>query len=150
ILNPGELRNRDLLNPSRRDKIDAIDLTVGSTTLKLRKVGGGTPLAGGDRWVIYGGAEPVEAKASEVASLLTTLTRPRAAKEVLAAPNDAAFAGPEIKATVKIWHEGIEPPKPDAPKLDKDKLPPEPTLKGDPIELVFGKKEGDSVFVRKS
>ena len=71
--------------------------------MKLRKVGGGGgPLASaGEKWVLYGGPEPAEAKASQVAALLTQLTRPRAATEVLTAPNDAAFAGPEMKATVQ-------------------------------------------------
>ena len=148
VHNPGELRNRDLLSPAKRDRIDAIDLMVGKDAVKLRKVGGGGgPLASaGEKWVIYGGPEPVEAKASQVAGLLTQLTQPRAAREVLAAPNDAAFAGPETKATVRVWYDGLEAPA----KAEGDKLPPEPKLKGTPVELVFGKTEGDSVFVRKT
>lgn len=147
VHNPGELRNRDLLSPAKRDRIDAIDLMVGADVVKLRKVGGGggPPASAGEKWVIYGGAEPVEAKASQVAALLTQLTRPRAATEVLASPNDAAFAGPETKATVRAWTDGLEAPA----KADGDKLPPEPKLKGVPAELIFGKTEGDSVLVRK-
>ena len=147
VHNPGELRDRDLLSPAKRDRIDAIDLIVGNDTVKLRKVGGGggPPASAGEKWVIYGGPEPVEAKASQVAALLTQLTRPRAATEVLAAPNDAAFAGPETKATVRLWTDGLEAPA----KAEGDKLPPEPKLKGVPVELIFGKTEGDSVFVRK-
>jgi hypothetical protein len=148
VLNPSELRNRDLLSPAKRDRVDAIDLvTAGRDAVKLRKVGGGGgPLASaGEKWVLYGGPEPVEAKASQVAALLTQLTRPRAATEVLAAPNDAAFAGPETKATVKVWTDGLETPA----KAEGDKLPPEPKLKGNPVELIFGKTEGDSAFVRR-
>ena len=148
VHNPGELRNRDLLSPAKRDRIDAIDLTVGKDTVKLRKVGGGGgPLASaGERWLLYGGAEPVEARAGQVAALLTQLTQPRAARDVLAAPNDAAFAGPETKATVRVWYDGLEAPA----KIEGDKLPPEPKLKGTPVELAFGKTEGDLVFVRKT
>lgn len=146
VLNPAELRNRDLLSPTRRDRIDAIDLTVGKDTVKLRKVGGGGSItSGGQRWVLYGGPEPAEAKAAQVAALLTELTKPRAAREILAAPNDAAFAGAETKATVKVWYDGLEAPA----KAEGDKLPPEPKLKGNPVELIFGKTEGDSVLVRK-
>jgi hypothetical protein len=149
VLNPAELRNRDLLNPAKRGQIDAIDLTVGPDTVKLRKVvgGAGGPFAAaGEKWVLYGGPEPAEAKPSEVAALLTQLARPRAAREVLAAPNDAAFTGPETRAVVKVWYGGEEAPA----KAEGDKLPPEPKLKGEPVELTFGKKEGDAVFVRKS
>jgi hypothetical protein len=142
VLNPAELRNRDLLNPAKRDRIDAVDLTVGPNTVKLRKVGAGAAA----KWVLYGGPEPAEAKPREVDALLAALAKPRAAREVLAAPNDAAFAGPETKAVVKVWYDGIE----GQPKVEGDKLPPEPKLKGNPVELTFGKKEGDAVFVRRS
>ncbi|HET6574769.1 MAG TPA: DUF4340 domain-containing protein [Fimbriiglobus sp.] len=138
VLHPDALRNRDLLSPVRRDRIDAIDLTVGKDTVKLRKVGG--------KWLLYGGPEPAEAKASQVAALLTALTRPRAATEILAAPNDAAFAGAETRAAVKVWYNGVEAPA----KAEGDKPPPEPKLKGTPVELTFGKPEGDAVFVRKA
>jgi hypothetical protein len=147
ILNPGELRNRDLLNPAKRDRIDALDLTVGAETVKLRKVGGeGGPVAAVGTWVLYGGPEPVAAKASEVTALLTALARPRAARDLLPAPDDAAFAGPETRATVRVWYDGVE----GQPKIEGDKLPPEPTLKGEPVVLTFGRHEGDVVFVRKA
>ncbi len=138
VLNPGELRDRDLLSPAKRNLIDAIDLTHGKETVKLRKVG--------PKWVLYGGPAPAEAKAGQVAALLTQLARPRVITEILPAPNDAAFAGAETKATVKVWYNGQETPA----KAEGDKLPPEPKLKGNPVELVFGKKEGNTVFVRKT
>ncbi len=144
VANPSELRSHDLIPPEKRDRIDAIDLTSGPNTVRLRKVAPGGATAA--QWVLYGGPhDPTEAKAAEVTSLLTALARPRAAKDVLPAPNDAAFAGPEVKATVKVWVGGVEPPA----KAEPGKLPPEPKLKGNPIELTFGKKEGDSVFVRR-
>lgn len=144
--NPGELRNKDLLPPAKRDRIDAIDLTAGGQTVKLRKVTvGGEPAP---KWVIYGGpAGPVEARQPEVQALLTALTQPRAAKAVLPTPADTAFAGPEVKATAKVWADGVTPPK---DKLDPGKLPPEPAVTGTPTDLTFGRKEGTDVLVRRS
>jgi hypothetical protein len=144
IANPGELRNKDALPESRRGQIDALDLTVGAATVKLRRVTTGL----GDRWVVYGdGKEPVEAKPGEVETLLSAISRPRVAREVLTTPNDAAFADAEKKATVKAWYGAVV----EEPKVDPLKLPPEPKLKPDarPIELVFGKREGETVLVRK-
>jgi hypothetical protein len=143
---PGELRNKDLLPPSRRDKIDAIDLTAGGQTVKLRRVTVGGETA--PKWVVYGGpAGPVEAKQAEVQALLTSLTQPRAAKEVLASPADTAFAGPEVKVSAKVWFDGVTPPK---DKLDAGKLPADPALTGTPTELTFGRKEGSDILVRRS
>ena len=52
------------------------------------------------------------------------------------APNDANFAGPEIKAEVKLWADGV---KPNAdPKADPKA---EPKVKGSPTVLQFGKKD---------
>lgn len=142
LANPSELRNKDALPESRRAEIDAVDLVIGASTVKLRRVT--TDL--GDRWVVYdAGKEPVEAKPGEVETLLSALSRPRVAREVLAAPNDAAFAEGEKKATVRVWFNGVE-----AQKGELGKLPPEPKLKGTPVDLVFGKREGETVFVRKT
>lgn len=149
-LNPGDLRNKDLISPSRRDRIDAIDLTVGATTVKLRKVATGLEPP---KWVLYGGpGDPQDARQTEVAALLGALTRPRAAREVLTAPNDVAFADPEKKATVKVWVDGQEKPEKSEKPPEPGKLPPEPKLnpKSTPVELVFGKKEADTVFVRRT
>ncbi len=145
VANPGDMRNKDLVNPTKRDRIDAIDLIVGANTVKLRKVQTGP---GEPQWLLYGSpADPSLVRSNEVNTLLTDLAKPRAAREVLTAPNDAAFAGPELKATVRLWVDGVErataPPSP-------GKLPEEPKLKGTPIELAFGKKEGDNVFVRRT
>lgn len=144
ITNPGELRNKDVLPESRRTQIDAMDLIVGASTVKLRRVTTGL----GDRWVVYGeaGKEPTEARPGEVEALLTALSRPRAAREILTTPNDAAFVDTEKKATLKVWFDGLEPAK-----VDPLKLPPEPKLKetAKPVELIFGKREGETILVRK-
>ena len=143
IANPGDMRNKDLLTPNKRDRIDAIDLMVGGNTVKLRKVSIGF---GEPQWFLYGGpTDPSTVKRFDVEALITDLARPRAAREVLTAPNDAAFAGAELKATARVWIDGVEPSPPPEP----GKLPGEPKLKGVPIELLFGKKDRDSVFVRR-
>lgn len=138
---PDELRNKDVLAETLRDRVDAIDLTVGSQTVKLRKVAVGT----GPRWVLYGGPnDPQEAKQPAVTDLLTALTRPRIAKDILTAPDDAAFAPAEQKAAVKLWTGGVP-----GAKAEGDKLPAEPTPTGTPVELVFGKKDADAVLLRR-
>ena len=143
IASPGDLRNKDLINPSKRDRIDAIDLMVGSSVVKLRRVSTGPREP---EWLLYGGpSDPTLVKRQEVEMLLNDLAKPRAAREILAAPNDAAFAGPEVKSTVRVWFDGVEK----SPPGDPAKLPTEPKLKGVPVELVFGKVEGDNVFVRR-
>lgn len=145
--NPGELRNRDLLPTTQRASIDAIDITVGAGTIKLRKM----PLTGEPvpQWVVYGGASgPVQAKNADVELLLTNITKPRAARDVLTAPDNTAFADAEKKATIRVWSKGIEA-KPEA-KVEPGQLPTEPAIKGTPSELVLGKKDADIVFVRKT
>ncbi|MGL6076487.1 MAG: DUF4340 domain-containing protein [Fimbriiglobus sp.] len=143
---PGELRNKDMLSESDRARADAIDITIGTNTLKLRKA----TVTGesGNSWLIYGGPKPVFAKPGEVEALLASLSKPRVAKEVLSAPYDAVFTGAEKKGTLLVWREGAK----DSPtiKLEPGQLPPEPTLKGTPLEFVLGKLEGDYSFVRRT
>lgn len=139
---PGELRNKDLLAESLRDQVDAIDLTAGGATTKLRKVSFG----GSRRWVLYGGpGDPQEANQAAAADLVAALTKPRAATDVLAAPYDAAFAPAEQKATLKLWANAVP-----GAKADGDKLPAEPAPAGTPTELVFGLKEPTGVLVRRT
>ena len=148
IRNPADLRDKDLIPDYARGKIDAIDLTVGQTLTRLRKVkvpGEATP-----QWVVYGGPAPVLAKNSEVEQILGELSKPRVAREVLSAPYDAVFAEPEHKATVKAWSNGLAAVKPPEAKLEPGQFPPEPTPAGKPFDFVFGKTEGDSVFVRRT
>ncbi len=147
IRNPGELRNKDLLAESARGKIDAIDLTVGATLTRLRRVslpGEPTP-----QWVIYGGPAPVTAKTVEVEKMLAALSKPRIVREVLSAPYDPVFADADKKATVRAWTGGLEAVKPPAVKLEPGQYPAEPIPAGTPLELTFGKTEGDIVYVRR-
>ena len=145
ILDPNLLRNRDLFSIENRDQFVAIDLSVGNQTIQLRKVPtstGPNPL-----WVLYGGpGDPQLADQSKVDALITALTRPRLAKDVLTEPNDAAFADPERKALIKFWSKGFE----STPKLGDGKFPPEPKPIGTPTELLFGQRDADTVLVRRT
>ena len=147
VRGPGELRNKDLLAESARGRIDALDLTVGATLTRLRKVSlAGEPVP---QWVIYGGAVPMAAKAAEVEKLLAGLAKPRVVREVLSAPYDPVFADAEKKATLRVWGGGLDGVKPPAVKLEVGQYPAEPVPAGTPTELTFGKAEGDIVFVRR-
>lgn len=142
---PSALRDRTLVPASKQNVVDAIDVTAGGTTTKLRRI----PTAAEARWVLYGGPTDPQYAGTAVANLLQTLTQPRLAKEVLPAPYDAVFADAEKKAEIKLWYDGTEKP---AAEKDPAKLPPEPKLKGDgkpAVTLVVGKKEADVVYVRR-
>ena len=146
---PRDLRDKNLLAASLKDKLDALDLTSGGQTLKLRKVSvpGET---GGPQWLIYGAPTgPVAAKVALVNQMLDLLTRPRAGREALAAPDDAAFAAPEGKVTVKAWADSIKPTEGAPPAAGG--MPPEPAITAPPAaEIVFGRREGATVFARLS
>ncbi|MGL6095409.1 MAG: DUF4340 domain-containing protein, partial [Fimbriiglobus sp.] len=140
---PSELRNRDVLPESLRDTAVALDITVGGKVTKLRKV----PVGKESRWVLYGGpGDPREANQQAAADTVTAITRPRLAREVLAGPNDAAFALAERKAEIKLWT-AVEP---GTGKAEAGKLPAEPAVKGPAVELVVGKVDGDAVFARRT
>jgi hypothetical protein len=152
IADPVEMRDRTLVPDTKKESIDAIDVAIGNQTVKLRRV----TVGGAREWVLYGGPTDPQIAAPAAQDLVNALTRPRVATEVLTAPNDAAFAPPEVKATVKLWFDGTEPVKEEkkddkkGEKKDPNALPPEPKLKGDPaVTITFGKKEGDSVFARR-
>ncbi|QEL15521.1 DUF4340 domain-containing protein [Limnoglobus roseus] len=142
---PSALRDRTLVPSTKQFAIDAIDLTVGPSVAHLRRV----PTPADSKWLLYGGPNDPQLAAVTVQTLLTTLTQPRGAKEVLTAPYDAVFAGAEKKAEIKLWYDGLEKP---APEKDPAKMPPEPKLKGDgkpSVTIIVGKKEGDIVYVRR-
>jgi len=144
VYNPNELRNRDIFAAPRKLQMDALDVTYGGSVLKLRKMP--TGVARETFWVVYDAAgKGTVAKSSEVDAMLTELTKPRAAREVLSGDQAAAFADKEKKATVKIWLDGI----PSTEKVTGDQIPAEPKLNGTPLELTFGKKDGEVVFLRK-
>jgi hypothetical protein len=143
VADPTPLRDRTLL-ATDKNRIDAIDVTVGGQTVKLRRRGGQLGMPG--HWELYGGpGDPQRAGETTVAALLEVLTERRTIKD-FPVTNDANFAGPELKAEVKLWADGIDTAPPD-PKADPKA---EPKLKGTPYVLQFGKKEGDSVYVRRT
>lgn len=133
---PTSLLNRDLLPPSMMVQIDAIDSTFAGG-FKLRKLVGGT-----DSWGVYGGGDPAEAQMQAVQNVLLRLCAPRVATEVLAKPDDAAFAGDSLQAKLKVWANGVDKTK---AKLTDGKLPPEPPVTGDPMELWIGKQVAKNV-----
>lgn len=139
VADPTPLRDRDLLADSVRGRIDAIDLVAGGQTVKLRKPAG----AGG--WKLYGGPnDPQDANAKSVENLLALVTQPRVVKD-FPTPNDAHFAGAELKAEVKLWADGVEAST--DPKADPKA---EPKLKGVPAAtLLFGRKDASGVYVRR-
>lgn len=153
VADPNDMRDRTLVPETKKEQIDAVDVDAGGSAVKLRRVAVGAAR----EWVLYGGPTDPQIAAPAAGDLITALTQPRAAKEVLTAPNDVAFAPPEVKATVKLWYDGTEPAKEEKKddkkdeKKDKPALPPEPKLKtGDPaVTLIFGKTEGDIVYVRR-
>ena len=140
---PQSLRDRDLVAPAERERLDAIDLIVGGGATKLRKV----VVEGKPQWVVYGGpAGPVSAKGEPVTRLVEILTGPRAGRDMLPNLNDTAVTGAALQATVKAWS-GVAPASPAKP--ESGQFPPEPTPAGPPaVELALGKREGDSVYAR--
>lgn len=132
VADPTPLRDRDLLKDTA-SRFDAIDVTAGGQTVKLRKA------AGSPEWKLYGGPnDPQTANQTAVTNLLGLVTQPRVVKD-FPATNDANFA-PPLTAEIKLWADGIEAST--DPKA-------EPKLKGTPTILQFGKKEATGVFVRR-
>lgn len=144
VADPGPLRDRDLLKNDLQAKTDAIDITVGKDTVKLRKVGGGF---GGGEWRLYGGpGDPQPANPRAVDDLLRVLAQPKLVKD-FPASNDARFAPNEVKAEVKLWADAVEPTT--DPKADPKA---EPKLKAtvNPTVLLFGARDAAGVFVRRT
>lgn len=136
IENPDPLRDRNLL-ATDRSQIDGLDVTVGGQTTRLRK-SGETPT-----WRLYGNpaaGDPQLASAQAVNRMLDLLTERRTIKS-FPPGNPANFTPGEIKAEVKVWSNGFD--NTTDPKA-------EPKEKGKPTVLLFGRKEGDSIFVRRT
>jgi hypothetical protein len=133
VANPDPLRDRDLVKDADRGRIDAIDLTAGGQTTKLRKVN--------NDWKLFGGPnDPQEANQEAVRHLIDLITQPHVVKDFPPA-NDANFAGPELKAEVKFWA--------DAVKAGTDPKA-EPKVEGTPTVLQFGKVDTEGVYVRRT
>ena len=145
-LNPGELRNKDLLNPTRRDRIDAIDLTVGTTTCAgfagspasaSRARGGCSTAAPATR------RTPGRPRSPPCSA---ALTRPRAAREGADRPQRRRLRRTREEGD----GEGVGGRPGEAGEAARARQAgAEPKLKGVPVELVFGKKEADLVYVRR-
>jgi hypothetical protein len=142
IADPTDLRSRDLILESKRDKIDGVDSTF-LNGFKLRRVAGPT----GQVWALYGNAnDPTPTQDQMVSNLLGILCKPRLAISTLLTPNDAAFAADQKKGELKIWIDSIEKTTPTA----DGKLPAEPKVSKEPITFLFGQAIGNEVFVRRT
>jgi hypothetical protein len=134
IDNPTPLRDRDLVKDDLKARVDAIDLVAGGKTVELRKVG--------TEWKLVGGPnDPQTANQKAANDLLALVTQPRIVKD-FPPPNDAHFAGGELRAEVKLYADAVEAgadPKA-APKL-KANTPP--------TVLQIGKKDAQGVYVRR-
>lgn len=143
VADPSAMRNRDLFPGQMMDRIDAVDIAIGSSTVKLRRFGPKEKA----KWYVVGGAgDPNEANFFAVDQLLQTISRPRLATGFPAKSDAADFAPNELKAVVTVWRDGLG-----ATVLPEAGKPtPEPPVKGDPVVLTFGKKIGESVAVKRT
>jgi len=136
VTDPTPLRDRDLIRDDLKARLDAVDITTGGQTVQLRKSGIDWKLAGGPN-------DPQAANQTAARGLVDLVTQARLVKEFPKDKTDAAFAGSELRAEVKLYAEGLEPqtdPKA-APKL---KAGATPTV------LLFGKKDAAGVWVRRT
>ena len=140
INNPGAMRVRTLIAADTVNRIDAIKLQSGPESVEFRKF----TIDKEPTWILYGGKLPRPAKASEVRSLLTVLSQPRAFSKVLDEPNDVPFEGENTQATITLWADGLK--QTDVGSLDKLPLEAEPS--GEPITIILGKKDADQVYAR--
>lgn len=171
LKDPGKLRSRDLI-PAETKNVDAIDLRQGkdlNVLVKLRRPDEKT-------WQIYFGSEAKKADDKAVQSLIEALQAKREVKDFIdisdadAKKKDAELGFTPPAAEAILYSEGLEKPK-DEKKDDKekdkdkdekkeenkdekkDKKDQEPKLKKDakPLAtLVFGKVDGDLVYVKRT
>lgn len=140
IKNPGAMRNRTLLAADTVNRIDAINLQSGPDSVEFRKF----TIDKQPTWILYGGTAPRPAKASEVRSLLTLLSQPRAFSKVLDEPNDVPFEGDNTQATITLWADGLKQME----VVSLDNLPVEAEPSGEPITITLGKRDADQVYAR--
>jgi hypothetical protein len=141
IENPDPLRDRNLLGNINKDRIDGLNITAGGQTTLLRRSGGV------GEWKLFGNpsaGDPQAASNLAVQNILDVLLEHRTIKS-FPPVNPANFAPPEIKAEIKLWVDGFEPNT--DPKAD---LKAEPKEKNKPTVLLLGKKEADSIYVRRT
>ncbi|VTR99425.1 : DUF4340: DUF4340: DUF4340: DUF4340 [Gemmata massiliana] len=134
VLDPSPLRDRTLVNGDRA-KVDGIDIVLAGQPAdkptKLRR-------SGSLQWRLFGPGDPQSAFGSPVERLLDVVMARRTIKE-FPAPNPANFSA--ISATIFVWIDGFTAPI--DPKA-------EPTKKAEPIKIEFGRKDGDTLYVRRT
>ncbi len=145
VLDPSPLRDRTLVTADRA-KADGIDIVLAGQPAdkptKLRFAGTssmpGSPQVP-RQWALYGGpGDPQPADDETAQKILDVVFARRSIKDFPAA-NPANFAA--VSATVLVWADGFNPPA--GPKA-------EPVKKIEPIKLEFGRKDGDTVYVRRT
>ncbi len=135
ITDPSPLRERALIAIDPREQVDGINIALAGQPAdkltKLRRVGG--------NWKLYGGSgESQEAQAAPVQRIVEVVAAPRAING-FPAPNPANFAS--VSATLWVWVGGFAtPPTPSG----------DPVKKVEPTKIEFGRKEGDSIHVRRT
>jgi hypothetical protein len=140
LAKPEALRDHDLVRATPLS-VDVVNVKVGDTLLKLKKVQGA--------WKLYeeGKDKPQNADAETIGALLQALTTKRLIKEFPKA-SDAEAGLDKPQAVIALWANGLDPKaiKPDVEPKPKD--PDKPT-----VQLTFGKayKVGDEdrVYVRR-
>ncbi|MCE9534631.1 MAG: DUF4340 domain-containing protein [Planctomycetes bacterium] len=139
---PSPLRDRTLVK-LRRERVDALDVTIDKKTFELRKIEG--------RWKVRTGMKEYEGNPSAIETLIFKLAEPKQIRGFLSAdvPDKELGLDPP-SAEVAIWEEGLSNSK----KIDAK----EPSKMKDPtVRLQFGKKEegkskedkADLVIVRR-
>jgi hypothetical protein len=154
---PAVLRDRNLLE-IEQTKADAIDIKTAAGLVKLRK-----PQA---TWEMFESGKPRAADDSAVSGLLTSLDAKRLVRSFPdpARESELGFDKPDA-VVVSIWAPGLQPEekkdkpadtkgdtgKRDDKQAEKKPESAEPKLKSDKptARLVFGKKDGQVVFVRR-
>lgn len=143
VADPSAMRNRDLFASQNMSRIDAVDVAIGTASVKLRRFGPKDK----PKWYVVGGTgDPKEANFFTVDQLLQTISRPRLATGFPAKSDAADFAPNELKAVVTVWQDGLGTTAMPEP----GKSTPEPPVKGDPVVLTFGKKVGESIAVNRT
>ena len=142
VADPSEMRNRDVVPGATMARVDALDVTTGGFTVKLRKFGKDDAA----KWFLVNGtSEPREANAFAVDQFLQAMTRPRLATGFPAKTDPANFAPAETKAVVSLWTDALGA----MAMPEAGKAIPEPALKGPPTVVTFGKKDGETVLVKR-
>jgi hypothetical protein len=135
ITDPDPLRDRNLLTVERGKQIDGLDVVLDGQApdkpTKLRRTSG--------EWKLYGGPNDPQAADAAAVGRLTDVLLARGAIKGFPALNPADFT--KVAVTLFVWVDGFGPPA-DA-KGD-------PVKKGEPVKIEFGRKDGDTIYVRRT